>query len=131
MKKLYALLAVLALLLPVLAGCQNAEDALAPKNKRITATETSPAEILPPETIPAVTPPEATPAPQISHEEALNIALKDAGLEKTQITDLDIELDWNNGTLHYDVDFEAAGYDYDYDIHAETGKILKSQKERD
>ena len=30
-----------------------------------------------------------------------------------------------------DVDFESGGYEYDYEIDAVSGKILKSQKERD
>jgi len=33
--------------------------------------------------------------------------------------------------VHYEVDFEAGAYEYEYEIHAETGEILKSEKERD
>ena len=67
----------------------------------------------------------------ISRTEARDIALKHAGLSSSQVRDLEVELDKDGGTVHYDVDFEADGYDYDYEINAESGKILKSEKERD
>ncbi len=127
MKKLYALIAVLALLLPVLAGCQSAY-LLPPQNNGASVTETAPET-----TVPVAAPVETAPDPaaQISADEAINIALKDAGLTKNQIRDLDTELDRDDGVLHYDVDFEKDGKDYDYEIDATTGKILKSKKERD
>ena len=31
----------------------------------------------------------------------------------------------------YEVEFESGAYDYEYDIDAKTGKILKSKKELD
>ena len=36
-----------------------------------------------------------------------------------------------NGKLVYEVSFNAGGYDYDYDIDAYTGKVIRSEKERD
>ena len=138
MKKIYALIVVLALLLPVLAGCQSANP-IPPQNNGAAATGTTPPEmtqpvVTPPETTAPVVPPADT-TPQttarITADEAIAIALKDAKLEKDQVRDLDVELDRDDGALHYDVDFESDGYDYDYEIDATTGKILKSEKERD
>ena len=40
---------------------------------------------------------------------------------------MDVELDNDGGALHYDVDFEVNDKDYDYEIDAEDGKILKKQ----
>ncbi len=138
MKKLYALIAVLALLLPVLAGCQSANP-LPPQNSGAAATQSTPPEtthpvVTPPETTaPVISPVETVPdtTTRITADEAVSIALKDANLTKDQIRDLDVELDQDTGSLHYDVDFDANGYDYSYEIHAESGKILRSEKERD
>jgi len=77
--------------------------------------------------IPAESQPPAAEATKITGEEALKVALEDAGLSKDQIHDLDIELDNDGGALHYDVDFEVNDKDYDYEIDAETGKILNKQ----
>ena len=96
MKKQLAVILAFALLLPLFAGCQSA----------IAAQET---------TIQSL----------ISREEALNIALADAGLTAQEIYDLEIDLEKDRGAWHYDVDFEKNGRDYDYEIHAETGEILR------
>ena len=68
---------------------------------------------------------------QLSKTEARDIALKHAGLKASEVRDLEVELDRDDGKVHYDVDFEKDGYDYDYEIDAYSGKILKSRKERD
>lgn len=64
----------------------------------------------------------------ISKSKAKSIALKDAGLSASQIYDYEIELDRDNGTLHYDVSFEYNGKDYDYEINAKSGKIISVEK---
>ena len=121
MKKIFSLLLVAALLLPVLAGCQSATE-------KETAPGTTPSETTPPVTQPK----ETQPAVQyITPEEAKAIALKDADLAEADVRDLEVELDRDGGTLHYDVDFEKDQYDYEYEIDAKTGKILKSRKEID
>ena len=118
MKKIFSLLLVAALLLPVLAGCQSA-----------TEKETAPGTT-PPETTPPVTQPKETqPAVQyITPEEAKAIALKDADLAEADVRDLEVELDLDDGPAHYDVDFEKGSDDYDYDIDAVTGEILRVEK---
>ena len=84
----------------------------------------------PPETTaPLVQPTES--AARITADEAIAIALKDAKLTKDQVRDLDVELDRDDGVLHYDVDFEKDRNDYDYEIDAATGKILRSEIEHD
>lgn len=91
-------------------------------------------EILNKETpTPVVTPepvPETTPGP-MTRQEAIAIALAHAGLTSDQVRDLDAELDKERGVVYYEVDFESGAYEYEYEIHAETGAILKSEKERD
>lgn len=131
MKKTFALVAVLALLLPVLAGCQSTQNAATPNYTTETPqpTQTTP---ITPATAPATqTYSPTVPETKLTREQARDIALKHAGLTASQVRDLDVELDRDDGVLHYDVDFEASGYDYEYEIDAATGKILRSQKERD
>ncbi len=65
---------------------------------------------------------------QITKDKALSIALKDAGLKKADIRDLEIELDREKGVLFYDISFEHGKNDYDYDINAKTGKIISVDK---
>ena len=134
MKKLYSLILALALLL-TLTACQGSAPAAKqtdPTNApqpTTTIKETEPVI----QTAPVTTEPTTTTqkTQQISRDEAKKIALKHAGLTASQVIDLEVELDRDDGKLHYDVDFEADGYDYDYEIDAATGKILKSEKERD
>lgn len=59
----------------------------------------------------------------IGDAEAKRIALENAGLSEANVFDLGCELDLDDGTVHYDVDFKANGYEYDYDIDATTGAI--------
>lgn len=65
---------------------------------------------------------------QISRDKALSIALKDAGLKKSLVYDLEVELDNDKGVLHYDISFEYQNKDYDYEINAKTGKIISVEK---
>lgn len=74
----------------------------------------------------------ATQAPKtITEEEAIAIALADAGLTVEQVTGLRAELDRDDGRLEWDVDFRYDGFEYDYTIHAESGKILDADRDRD
>ena len=122
MKKLFSILLAAALLLPVLAGCQSS----APQQDPAGTTAAIPPET----TAPAPSVPETT-APTVEYitpEEAKAIALQDAGLKEADVRDLEVELDQDDGAVHYDVDFEKGEKDYDYDIDAVTGEILLVNK---
>ena len=67
----------------------------------------------------------------IGKKAAINAALAHAGLERSAIRDLSCELERENGVMIYEVEFESGSYDYEYDIDAFTGKVLKSKKELD
>lgn len=41
------------------------------------------------------------------------------------------ELDRDDGMLIYELEFQSGGYEYNYEINAVTGAILKSEKEWD
>ena len=68
---------------------------------------------------------------KISAEEAKKAALAHAGLNESEVTDVDIDLDRDNGVLIYEVDFNHGGIEYDYDINAETGEIISADKDKD
>ena len=67
----------------------------------------------------------------ISRDKAKSIALEHAGVSESQVYDLEVDLDSERGTMVYEVSFDASGYEYDYDINATTGEIIKSKKDRD
>ena len=67
----------------------------------------------------------------IGKEAAIAVALAHAGIERNAVRDLKCELDRENGVMVYEVEFESGLFDYEYDIDAMTGKILKSKKELD
>lgn len=67
----------------------------------------------------------------IGLEKAKDIALKHAGLKKGEVTKLKAEKDRDDGIVKYDVEFEKGRVEYDYEISAETGKILKAEKDYD
>ena len=68
---------------------------------------------------------------EITAEKAKEIALNHAGLNANQVRDLDIEKDRDDGIVKYEIDFESGRMEYEYEIHAETGKILKAEKDYD
>lgn len=67
----------------------------------------------------------------VSEEEAVEIALKHAGVSRSDVKKLKAELDRDDLIRHYEIEFECNGYEYEYDINAKTGKIMSSEKERD
>lgn len=64
----------------------------------------------------------------IGNESALDIVLKYVNLSKDKIRDLDIELDYENNVMVYEVEFEYNNQEYDYDVHAIDGSILHSKQ---
>lgn len=67
----------------------------------------------------------------IGEAKAQELALSHAGVTDSQISRLKIEMDVENGQMVYEVDFKAGGYEYEYEIGAVDGKIVKSEKDRD
>ncbi len=67
----------------------------------------------------------------IGHAKAKSIALKHAGVSESKAYDMEIELDDEDGTLVYEVEFKSGGMEYSYEINAATGAILKHETEID
>ena len=79
-------------------------------------------------------PSEQKPAPSeatknIGYAKAKSIALDHAGVREAQAYDMDIELDDEDGRLIYEVEFKSGNMEYDYEIDAATGAILKHEAE--
>ena len=67
----------------------------------------------------------------IGHAKAKSIALNHAGVSENKAYDMEIELDDEDGTLVYEVEFKSGNMEYSYEINAATGAILKHEVERD
>ena len=68
---------------------------------------------------------------RLTSEEARDIALRHAGLTADNVKGLRVEFDYDDGRPEFEVDFRSNGYEYDYEIHAETGDIITWDKEWD
>ena len=67
----------------------------------------------------------------IGYAKAKSIALNHAGLSENEAYDMEIELDDEDGTLVYEVEFKSGNMEYGYEINAATGAILKHEAEID
>ena len=70
-------------------------------------------------------------AQDIGYAKAKSIALNHAGVSENEAYDMDIELDDEDGILVYEVEFKSGNMEYDYEINAATGAILKYESELD
>ena len=67
----------------------------------------------------------------IGYAKAKSIALNHAGVSENKAYDMEIELDDEDGTLVYEVEFKSGGMEYSYEINAASGAILKHEAELD
>lgn len=73
----------------------------------------------------------ASPPQTIDMERARQIALSHAGVNQSRVYDMKVEQDFEHGRAVYEVEFKAGGYEYDYEIDAASGRVLKSHRELD
>lgn len=66
---------------------------------------------------------------RITPEEAKNIALTAAGVTESTVTGLKVELDYDDDARRweYEVDFRVGNREYDIDIDAASGNILRNE----
>lgn len=67
----------------------------------------------------------------VGEAKAKEIALAHAKLNEKDLTFYRCEMEYENGALVYELDFGAAGYEYDYEVNAKKGVVQKSEKEFD
>ena len=65
----------------------------------------------------------------ISIDTVKDIVFKHAKVENKNVTNLEIEYDYENGNMIYDVEFDCNNIEYDYEVDAVSGKILESEIE--
>lgn len=71
------------------------------------------------------------PAAYIGEDAALSAALAHAGVRADAASGKRIELDEDDGRMVYEIEFRSGAYEYEYEIDAATGAVLKSDKEFD
>ena len=67
----------------------------------------------------------------MTEEEAKDKALAHAGLTAKEVTFEKVELDRDDGTPYYEVEFHKGNVEYSYDIHAVSGRVLEWDKDID
>ena len=125
-------------------GCasnQNNTETTAAATQAATQAPTEAAPVVPTTAAPAAATPAATIAPvtaapaqnnangAVTLEEAVNIALKDAGFTAADVNFTKKAQDTDDGVQKYEIEFTNGGYEYDYDINAATGQIIEKSKE--
>ncbi len=127
--KIRILTAALALLLLLgLTGCGAAQMA-----EPIDQTEDALA-VISEDPVPAAAVPEATASiptatSGLTRGDAEKIALDHAGFTADQVQYLHTEYEIDDGRPQYEVSFHQGRWEYDYEIDAETGKILSFEKD--
>ena len=68
----------------------------------------------------------------LSKDEALNKALEHAQLKRDQLDFVKkAEMDYEHGRKVWEITFYKGGLEYEYNIDAENGKVLKFEKDWD
>lgn len=67
----------------------------------------------------------------IGYDAALQSACKHAGVDASQVSRLENELDHDDGVARYEISFHVGNMEYEYEINATTGQVLKYESERD
>ncbi len=65
----------------------------------------------------------------IGMDAAKQAALAHAGLSATDVTFLEAEYDYDDGRMVYEVEFRSAGKEYEYEVDAQTGAIIKYESD--
>lgn len=116
---------VLAIVLALLLSACAEPPAHEPPSSPSTTTTTTASQQKQPSTSSGAT------DTYITRDAAKAIALRHAGLADANLRHVESELDRERGITVYDVEFDHNGFEYDYTIHAVSGEILHSHKERD
>lgn len=66
----------------------------------------------------------------IGLEAAKQAALNHAGVSASQATFLEAEYDYDDGRMVYEVEFHVNGTEYEYEIDAQTGDVVKHKTEQ-
>lgn len=67
----------------------------------------------------------------IGADKAKEIAFAHAGVKAADARDIEADLDYEKGRMLYEVEFDANGREYDYDIDALTGEVVRHKNHAD
>lgn len=76
-------------------------------------------------------PPRPSATSDIGGEKAKSIALSNAGFTASQVQNLKVEREYDDGRLEYQVEFRVGGTEYDYTISGTDGAILEKDIDQD
>ena len=63
----------------------------------------------------------------IGDDAALSAALTHAGLSSSDISGQKVEFDFDDGSAIYEIEFRSGRYEYEYEIDAVSGQVIKSE----
>lgn len=61
----------------------------------------------------------------IGREKAKEIALQQAGVTEAEVTWIEVERDYDDGRLEYNVEFRVGNKEYEYEVDAKTGQVFE------
>lgn len=67
----------------------------------------------------------------LSEDEALTIVLWNIGATRSDVQDMSVERDFENGKTVYEIELSVNGVEYDYCVDAVSGEILTLESERE
>lgn len=137
MKAKAVLIAVFCIL--SLSGCQNgtndvpAADTTASVQSVAPTEATSAEEVTETEAVQNNTEQSATAesadSQRLTLEEAKAAALEHAGVNESEVTNVKTEFDHDDGINVIEVEFDTSSYEYEYEINADGGHIIKFSRE--
>ena len=68
-------------------------------------------------------------AGDIGAQAALDAALAHAGLSQSQIYELEVKQEWDDGRLEYEIEFKSGRWEYEYKLLAADGSILEFERD--
>lgn len=126
MKKRTLILTALTVFTIAMAGCQTSSNTTPVRIPDTTSTKNQMNADSPEGTSDITNPTSAT---NLTEEDAKSIALTDAGVKESDVANIRIERDTDDGIIVYDVDFYAGNKEYDYEIDASSGEIRSKDSE--
>lgn len=122
--RICAALLIAVLALSLMAGCAAAAPESASKSPEQTVKTALSAATVP------VTPETAAPAAEfITQDEAVALALSHAGFTDQEVSFFRVEPELYDRVPHYDVEFQEGYWEYEYEIHAQTGAVISFEKD--
>ena len=122
--RVFAVLLIAAMALSLLAGC-SLRSMDHPISEQLDASVTI-------RKIPegdAPLPASPTDPQPLTEAEVMAIVLAHAGFAQDEVRSLRVERELRDRTPHFDVEFEAGRWEYEYEIHAQTGAVLSFDRD--